>query len=1074
MPYFLHKCKYLIYLLQKVWLCRKKAVPLQAQRFLAQKSFNIIFIMKKIFLALALAVCTWAAQATPTFNIAPDNINFGEVSKKNVSYVEDSLTFNVTYSDLLTYCGIVFEDVVEEMPADGCMFWISGTGTDGWIYGGDEWNDPEGEGLFVHFNAWEPGTYTGKFKFYTYLDAGWEVRSDSAYLTVTVTVTDEAIVAKTVPFERVTTESALKVNDTIVLVNEASKAVSGELNGAYLTAVTEGVKVQDGKADVPEENQMFILSQFGGKWQLTSTTEHKRICLDVTGSGAFTFADPVADQILAGWGISFDSKGHATLSRGDEAETFPVWFNSDRFKPYKNDNSYDYVYIYKKAGNAEEIKSSVTISPATIAFEDTEMEEKDSVVVTYTAENLTDDIIWSITGEDATLFDIIEEGSNDRKSGTLTIKYKGNGSSTGAVTANLAYLTQDVALDPMEDSYPISLTLLPNTIKLTKLEFVGAPEEIVSGGTLDLKPFVEYTPNDAADKSLTWTTDQDYQGTVEDGVLTAKHVTGKVVVTATSVRVPSVSASIELTIVIPPATGIVLDKKTITAHIGDKDTIHATIQPEGAKQDVQYTSRNTNVVSVNKYGALTFKALSAEGVWVVVACKENEAIKDSCLVKVVPVEVESITLPATAELPVGATLQLDPTVTPAQAKDEYTITYESKNPAVATVDENGKVSAVAEGTAEITATITEGKSATITITVVGAKYFAKVTDASDLGLNDTIILVSPSLMMAAGAVNSAKGSLDTITEGVMVTDEKAACAEAIEFVLGGTTDAFTLQIGNYTLNSSDGSKLTTGTKNNTWSFEADANGVVVRNNSETTKAICYNGQSKLIRLYATGVSSTPLYVYVRKFIKPAVESVTLDKHELAMHVGDNDATLKVTVLPKEAEQTVEWKSLNEDVATVSSNGKVHAVAEGEAKIVVVSKANAEVADTCLVTVSEWKVESITLECDDEETIEIGETLRIFYEVQPTAHTFEVTMSSDHPEIASVENEVVTGVAEGTAVITASAGDKSAQVTVIVIQPEQGIDDIQTNTNAIKVIRNGKVLIIRNGEVFTVKGEKIRD
>ena len=1030
--------------------------------------------MKKIFLALALAVCTWAAQATPTFNIAPDNINFGEVSKKNVSYVEDSLTFNVTYSDLLTYCGIVFEDVVEEMPADGCMFWISGTGTDGWIYGGDEWKDPEGEGLFVHYNAWEPGTYTGKFKFYTYLDAGWEVRSDSAYLTVTVTVTDEAIVAKTVPFERVTTESALKVNDTIVLVNEASKAVSGELNGAYLTAVTEGVKVQDGKADVPEENQMFILSQFGGKWQLTSTTEHKRICLDVTGSGAFTFADPVADQILAGWGISFDSKGHATLSRGDEDETFPVWFNSDRFKPYKNDNSYDYVYIYKKAGNAEEIKSSVTISPATIAFEDTEMEEKDSVVVTYTAENLTDDIIWSITGEDATLFDIIEEGSNDRKSGTLTIKYKGNGSSTGAVTANLAYLTQDVALDPMEDSYPISLTLLPNTIKLTKLEFVGAPEEIVSGGTLDLKPFVVYTPNDAADKSLTWTTDQDYQGTVEDGVLTAKHVTGKVVVTATSVRVPSVSASIELTIVIPAATGIVLDKKTITAHIGDKDTIHATIQPEGAKQDVQYTSRNTNVVSVNKYGALTFKALSAEGVWVVVACKENEAIKDSCLVKVVPVEVESITLPATAELPVGATLQLDPTVTPAQAKDEYTITYESKNPAVATVDENGKVSAVAEGTAEITATITEGKSATITITVVGAKYFDKVTDASALGVNDTIILVSPSLMMAAGAVNSAKGSLDTITEGVMVTDEKAACAEAIEFVLGGTTDAFTLQIGNSTLNSSDGSKLTTGTKNNTWSFEADANGVVVRNNSETTKAICYNGQSKLIRLYATGVSSTPLYVYVRKFIKPAVESVTLDKHELAMHVGDNDATLKVTVLPKEAEQTVEWKSLNEDVATVSSNGKVHAVAEGEAKIVVVSKANAEVADTCLVTVSEWKVESITLECDDEETIEIGETLRIFYEVQPTAHTFEVTMSSDHPEIASVENEVVTGVEEGTAVITVSAGDKSAQVTVIVIQPEQGIDDIQTNTNAIKVIRNGKVLIIRNGEVFTVKGEKIRD
>ncbi len=1027
--------------------------------------------MKKIFLALALVLFSAASWAA---SITANNVNIGEVSIKGKTEVNGDATLHIEWN-LPEWSQVLVTCLNTD---DHCYFSANGVDTFSIWTGSGTMYDPyiTEYDCPINYYADQAGNYLCQIHVFVYdpdITTDYVILVDKI-VNIMLTVTDEAIVAKTVPFERVTTEGALKVNDTIVLVNEASKAVSGELNGAYLTAVTEGVKVQDGKANVPEENQMFILSQFGGKWQLTSTTEHKRICLDVTGSGAFTFENPVPDEILAGWGISFDSKGHATLSRGDEDETFPVWFNSDRFKPYKNDGSYDYVYIYKKAGNAEEIKSSVTISPATIAFEDTEMEEKDSVVVTYTAENLTDDIIWSITGEDATLFDIIEEGSNDRKSGTLTIKYKGNGSSTGAVTANLAYLTQDVALDPMEDSYPISLTLLPNTIKLTGLAFNGAPTEIVSGGTLDLKPFVVYTPNDAADKSLTWTTDHDYQGTVEDGVLTAKHVTGKVVVTATSVRVPSVSASIELTIVIPPATGIELDKKTITAHIGDKDTIHATIQPEGAKQDVQYTSRNTNVVSVNKYGALTFKALSAEGVWVVVTCKENEEIKDSCLVKVVPVEVESITLPATAELPVGATLQLDPTVTPAQAKDEYTITYESKDPAVATVDENGKVSAVAEGTAEITATITEGKSATITITVVGAKYFNKVTDASALGVNDTIILVSPSLMMAAGAINSAKSSLDTITAGVLITDEKAACADALEFVLGGTTDAFTLQIGNSTLNSSDGSKLTTGTKNNTWSFEADANGVVVRNNSDTKKAICYNGQSKLIRLYATGVSSTPLYVYVRKFIKPAVESVTLDKHELAMHVGDNDATLKVTVLPKEAEQTVEWKSLNEDVATVSSNGKVHAVAEGEAKIVVVSKANAEVADTCLVTVSEWKVESITLECDDEETIEIGETLRIFYEVQPTAHTFEVTMSSDHPEIASVENEVVTGVAEGTAVITVSAGDKSAQVTVIVIQPEQGIDDIQTNTNAIKVIRNGKVLIIRNGEVFTVKGEKIKD
>ena len=1066
MPYFLHKCKYLIYLLQKVWLCRKKAVPLQAQRFLAQKSFNIIFIMKKIFLALALVLFSAASWAAASIT-APD-IDFGTISIKGQTLpVTGSETVIVNFSDFTDIDQGISAEISEGLLDDETNpngFYVSGS-----TYAYKGYATASGSCEFnVAYSVKAAGTYTGKLHLMS--DEGVE-----GYANITITVTDGAIVAKTVPFERVDAMDGLKDGDTIVFICESATAVCGPLDGAALSSISEGLKLTTGKADVPETAQMFKATKYNGGWQFYTIEETpKRLHLDIDsngGKGAFTYEKAVADKILATWAVAIED-GVADVTR-NETDTYPVrWVSSaegGRFKPYLNPTGSD-ISIYKKAGAAAEVQSKLEVEAINLG--EVELEDTAAVVVNYTAEYLESDILWDITGTDKDLFELTTTGN--RTSGTLTIEYKRNGTKTGAVSAKVYALYTNAQMDDKEAYFDINLTLKPNTIKLTKLEFVGAPEEIVSGGTLDLKPFVVYTPNDAADKSLTWTTDHDYHGTVEDGVLTAKHVTGKVVVTATSVRVPSVSASIELNIVIPAATGIVLDKKTITAHIGDKDTIHATIQPEGAKQDVQYTSRNTNVVSVNKYGALTFKALSAEGVWVVVACKENEAIKDSCLVKVVPVEVESITLPATAELPVGATLQLDPTVTPAQAKDEYTITYESKNPAVATVDENGKVSAVAEGTAEITATITEGKSATITITVVGAKYFDKVTDASALGVNDTIILVSPSLMMAAGAVNSAKGSLDTITEGVMVTDEKAACAEAIEFVLGGTTDAFTLQIGNSTLNSSDGSKLTTGTKNNTWSFEADENGVIVRNNSESTKAICYNSQSKLIRLYAAGVSSTPLYVYVRKFIKPAVESVTLDKHELAMHVGDNDVTLKVTVLPKDAEQGVEWKSLDATTATVSSNGKVHAVAEGTTKVIVTSKENAELTDTCVVTISEWKVESITLDCDDEETIEIGESFRITPTVEPTAHTFEISYSSNPQDIVEVSpSGLVRGVAEGKTVVTVTAGDKSAQVTVTVIKPEQGIDDVESNAKVVKIVRDGHVLIIRNGEVFTVKGEKIR-
>ena len=66
---------------------------------------------------------------------------------------------------------------------------------------------------------------------------------------------------------------------------------------------------------------------------------------------------------------------------------------------------------------------------------------------------------------------------------------------------------------------------------------------------------------------------------------------------------------------------------------------------------------------------------------------------------------------------VGETLQLTATVKPSYA-DNKTITWKSSDEKVATVDKDGKVTAVANGTVTITATSADGKhSATVTITV---------------------------------------------------------------------------------------------------------------------------------------------------------------------------------------------------------------------------------------------------------------------------------------------------------------------------------------------------------------------
>lgn len=81
-----------------------------------------------------------------------------------------------------------------------------------------------------------------------------------------------------------------------------------------------------------------------------------------------------------------------------------------------------------------------------------------------------------------------------------------------------------------------------------------------------------------------------------------------------------------------------------------------------------------------------------------------------------PVEVEDISIdPAEITLTEGETFQLTTIITPEDA-DSVTISWSSRNPETATVDDNGLVTAVAEGETTVTATAGD-KTASCTVTV---------------------------------------------------------------------------------------------------------------------------------------------------------------------------------------------------------------------------------------------------------------------------------------------------------------------------------------------------------------------
>lgn len=197
----------------------------------------------------------------------------------------------------------------------------------------------------------------------------------------------------------------------------------------------------------------------------------------------------------------------------------------------------------------------------------------------------------------------------------------------------------------------------------------------------------------------------------------------------TSTQVNSITLTLgEGGSVTPPdpvaVTGVSLNKNATTIAIGASETLTATITPANAdNQAVTWSSDNTAVATVNQNGQVTGVAAGTATITVTTQDGNKTA---TCTVTVPdpsadPVAVTGVSLnKASTSLTVGASETLTATVAPANATNQA-VTWSSDNTAVATVNQNGLVTAVAAGTATITVKTADGnKTAKCTVTVSAA------------------------------------------------------------------------------------------------------------------------------------------------------------------------------------------------------------------------------------------------------------------------------------------------------------------------------------------------------------------
>lgn len=249
--------------------------------------------------------------------------------------------------------------------------------------------------------------------------------------------------------------------------------------------------------------------------------------------------------------------------------------------------------------------------------------------------------------------------------------------------------------------------------------------------------------------------------------------------------------------------------------------------------------------------------------------------------------------PEKIELAVGESEQLKATVKPDDATDTA-LTWTSGNTGVASVDENGKVTAQAPGTATITVQSQDDPAITDTceVTVTGKAVESVTLDKTRLDLEP--------------------GGTAQLT--ATITPEDA-------------TD-----------------------KTLTWTSD-DENAATVDQNGKVTAG--EEGYATITVTTSNGKTAT-CDVYVGT--KPVTPStIELDQTTLTLNEGDT-ATLTATVGPEGAAPFVNWSSSDEDVAKVE-DGVVTAVGAGTATITAASASVPDLTATCKVTVKKAEEET---------------------------------------------------------------------------------------------------------------------
>lgn len=572
---------------------------------------------------------------------------------------------------------------------------------------------------------------------------------------------------------------------------------------------------------------------------------------------------------------------------------------------------------------------------------------------------------------------------------------------------------------------------------VTGIEFDPKTLTLKEGMTAQIKATV--TPDNASDKTLTWESSDTSVATVDQFGLVTAVKAGTAFIKATN------ASGMEQTCIVTVLVGsesILLNPTNVTVKKNTIFYLSAQVLPvEAYDKTVTYTSSDEDIVTVEQDGTVTAKSVGVAEI--TVTSNDNPDVFAVCIVTVVE-SVSGLTLNSREiTIDVGEQYLLKATVRPSDAQNNA-VTFESADPSIATVDENGLITGVKGGTTVvIVKTVERGLMASCTVTVQEditsitlnetETYLAKggnkkltATILPESATKKKLLWTSSdeSIVIVDSEGNIHGVNLGTATITATAQDDGKVSATCRVTVVDATTK-ITLNQSVIRIMQRDTYQLTytiepnyATVKSVKWST-SDAS--VARVDSLGLVTGIGEGEA---RIRATAADGSGVYAECVVIVTPIISttSVRIDTLETTMVVGDS-RTMTARVLPRNTTEGIRWVSEDTSVVTIDNNGNLRAVGPGVAQVTAISSVSG-IESSSTITVLGLNASNVTLEQYDS------------FDLYLDGVTTGVTWFSRNKRVATVTRAgVVTARREGTTEIVARVNGKlvSCEISVEKLQ-----------------------------------------